>query len=111
MAQIMRITGHHSAQSFQVYNHAEATKFSAQIEAHEANRQEDRIAAAAVLAGIPLHVMRGLIFANRKPTGGELAAIKREELSSEDYSPDLERVKPKPARSPIKRKVAAKKKR
>ena len=111
MAQIMRLTGHHSAQAFEIYNHAEPTKFSAQIEAHEANRQEDRIAAAAVLAGIPLHVMRGLIFANRKPTDSEFAAIKREELSSEDNSPNLERVKPKPARSPMKKKVATKKKR
>jgi integrase len=103
MPQIMRITGHHSAQSFEVYNHADPTKFAAQIEAHEAHRQEDRIAAAAALAGIPLQVMRGLIFANRKPTDSELAVIKRNEPSSEVASRFIELVNPKPA-TPSKKK-------
>lgn len=112
MPQIMRITGHHSAQSFEVYNHAEPTKFAAPIEAHDAHRQEDRIAAAAALAGIPLQVTRGLIFANRKPPDDELAEINRSEPSSEVASRFIERVNPKLARpSKKKKKTAAQKKR
>jgi len=112
MPQIMRLTGHHSAQSFEVYNHAEPVRFAPQIEAHEAHRQEDRIAAAAALAGIPLHVMRGLIFANRKPTDSELAEIKRSEPSSEVASRFIELVNSKPAvPSRKKKKAAGKKKR
>ena len=110
MPQIMKLTGHHSAQAFEIYNHAEPTKFAPQIEAHEANRQEDRIAAAAALAGIPLHVMRGLVFANRKPTDSELAEIKRSEPSSEVGSRFIELVNPKPAASSKKTKKAAGKK-
>ena len=112
MPQIMKLTGHHSAQAFEIYNHAEPTKFAPQIEAHEASRQEDRIAAAAALAGIPLHVMRGLVFANRKPTDSELAEIKRSEPSSEVASRFIELVNPKPAApSKKKKKAAGKKKR
>ncbi len=110
MPQIMRLTGHHSAQAFEVYNHAEPVRFAPQIEAHEAHRQEDRIAAAAALAGIPLHVMRGLILANRKPTDSELAEIRRSEPSSEVASRFIELINPKPATPSRKKKKAAGKK-
>jgi integrase len=103
MPQIMRLTGHHSAQAFEIYNHAEPVKFAPQIEAHEAHRQEDRIAAAAALAGIPLHVMRGLLIANRKPTDSELATIKDKEPSSELASRLIALANPRPA-VPVKKK-------
>jgi hypothetical protein len=107
MPQVMKLTGHHSVQAFEVYNHAEPVKFAPQIEAHEAHRQEERIAAAAALAGIPLHVMRGLLIANRKPTDSELADVKRGEPSSETARRFIERVNPKPARSPKKKKAGS----
>ena len=112
MPQIMRLTGHHSAQVFEIYNHAEPVKFAPQIEAHEAHRQEDRIAAAASLAGIPLHVMRGLLFANRKPTDSEMATIKDKEPSSEVASRFIDLVNPRRAgpSKKKKKKVAGKKK-
>lgn len=111
MPQVMKLTGHHSAQAFEAYNHAEPVKFAPQIEAHEAHRKEDRIAAAAALAGVPLHVMRGLLFANRKPTDDELAEIKRDDPSSEVARRFIELVNPKPSRPPKKKKAVAKKKR
>jgi hypothetical protein len=54
--------------------------------------------------------MRGLVFANRKPTDSELAEIKRSEPSSEVGSRFIELVNPKPAASSKKTKKAAGKK-
>jgi hypothetical protein len=63
---MMLISGHKSYEAFRLYNHAQATAFSAEVDASEPERNETRIKGMAALLGVSVKEVKGKLAAKQK---------------------------------------------